>query len=109
MADMNQIIGAAKAKAAEAGEKIKNIDTAAIKDEVRNLDTGVLYTKALDAIAKLDIPGKKQAVIDFIDSPTTAALKEKAYLLKDFLGYVPQYAQSVPTMIKEGFEKLTKK
>lgn len=109
MADVKDLVNVAKAKAAELGEKVKNIDTASIKDEVKNLDTGVLYTKALDAVAKLDIPGKKQAVIDFIDSPTTAALKEKAYLLKDFVGYVPYYAQSVPTMIKEGFQKLTKK
>jgi len=69
---------------------------------------GVLYTKAEDLVAKADIPGKKQAVVDFMDSPTTAALKEKVYLLKDFAGYVPYYAQSVPTMVKEAVAKIKK-
>lgn len=108
MADINKIVDGAKAKAAEVAAKVKSIDKDEVVAEIKGLDMGVLYTKAEDIMAKADIPGKKQAVIDFMDSPTTAALKEKAYLLKDFVGYVPYYAQSVPTMVKEAVAKIKK-
>ena len=105
MADVKKAVGKAKKKAGEVVEKVKKIDKEELKQEIKGLDMGVLYTKAEDVVAKMDIPAKKQAVVDFMDSPATAALKEKVYLVKDFVGYVPYYAQSVPTMIKEALGK----
>ncbi len=108
MASIHVVIDSAKLKAEELAKKVKEFDKDAFVEEVKAIDTGVLLTMAEDAVAKLDVEGKKQAVKDFIDSPTTAALKEKLYLLKDFVGYVPYYAQSVPTMVKEAIEKVKK-
>ena len=87
--------------------KVETIDVDQIKDEIKGLDTGVLYTKAQDAVASLDISGKKQAVIDFIDSPKMEEIKGVLRTVKDFAGFVPNYLQSVPTMVKEalGIEK----
>jgi hypothetical protein len=101
MADINDI----KTKVAE---KIASVDLDAIKDEVKALDMGVLYTKAQDAVAALDIEGKKQAVIDFLDSPEMDKLKGVGRTVKDFCGFVPNYAQSIPGMIKDAMEKISK-
>jgi hypothetical protein len=36
-------------------------------------------------------------------------IKSAGRTVKDFLGYVPNYAQSIPGMVKDGLEKLRKK
>ena len=78
-------------------------------ENLKDLDMGVAYTKLEDAISALDIESKKQKVRDFIDSPKMDELKSAGRTVKDFLGYVPNYAQSIPGMIKDGLEKLKKK
>ena len=92
----------------EVKQKLADIDVDQIKDDIKALDMGVLYTKAQDTVAKLDIPGKKQQVIDFIDSPEMDKLKGIGRTVKDFAGFVPNYAQSVPGMIKDLAEKIKK-
>lgn len=98
MADIKAKIGAAVSK----------IDVAQIKEEVRSLDMGVLYTKMEDTIAHLDLEGKKQALTDFMDGPEMDKLKGVGRTVKDFLGFVPNYAQSIPGMIKDAAEKIKK-
>ena len=78
-------------------------------ENLKDLDMGVAYTKLEDAISALDIESKKQKVRDFIDSPKMDELKSAGRTVKDFLGYVPNYAQSIPGMIKDGIEKFKKK
>jgi hypothetical protein len=73
------------------------------------LDMGVAYTKMEDAISALDLEGKKQQIRDFIDSPKMDEIKSAGRTVRDFLGYVPNYAQSIPGMVKDGLEKLRKK
>ena len=73
------------------------------------LDMGVAYTKMEDAISALDIEGKKQQIRDFIDSPKMDEIKSAGRTVRDFLGYVPNDAQSIPGMVKDGLEKLRKK
>ena len=73
------------------------------------LDMGVAYTKMEDAISTLDLEGKKQQIRDFIDSPKKDEIKSAGRTVRDFLGYVPNYAQSIPGMVKDGLEKLRKK
>lgn len=75
---------------------------------IKELDMGVAYTKFEDAVAALNLDEKKQKVIDFMDSPQMDSLKGTGRTVKDFLGFVPNYAQSVPGMIKDGLEKLKK-
>lgn len=74
-------------------------------EELKDLDVGVALTKAQDFSKKLDLAGKKKAVEDYLDSPAMDPVKSAAITVKDFLGYVPYYAQSVPTMIKEALGK----
>ena len=73
------------------------------------LDMGVAYTKMEDAISALDLEGKKQQIRDFIDSPKMDEIKSAGRTVRDFLGYVPNYAQSIPGMVKDGLENLRKK
>ena len=73
------------------------------------LDMGVAYTKMEDAISALDLEGKKQQIRDFIDSPKMDEIKSAGRTVRDFLGYVPNYALSIPGMVKDGLEKLRKK
>ena len=73
------------------------------------LDMGVAYTKMEDAISTLDLEGKKQQIRDFIDSPKMDEIKSAGRTVRDFLGYVPNYAQSIPGMVKDGLEKLRTK
>lgn len=96
MADYNELLEKAKVAAGKAAEELKGIDA------------GIALTKAQDALAVLDLPGKKQKVLDFLDGPELEKLKGTGRLAKDFLGVVPQYAQSVPGMIKDLAEKLKK-
>lgn len=96
MADYKELLEKAKAAADKAAE------------QVRGIDAGVALTKAQDALASLDLPGKKQKVIDFLDGPEMEKLNGAGRMAKDFLGVVPQYAQSVPGMIKDLAEKLKK-
>lgn len=85
--------------------KVANIDIEEIKEDIKSIDMGVALTKAQDAIATLDIEGKKQQVRDFIDSPEMDKIKGAARVVKDFVGYVPYFVQSVPGMIKDFKEK----
>lgn len=88
-------------------EKLKTAAGKAVED-VKAVDAGVALTKAQDALASLDLPGKKQKVIDFFDGPEIEKLKGAGRMAKDFLGAVPRYAQSVPGMMKDLAEKLKK-
>ena len=93
-------------------EKIKEkVDVAVIKagQTLSELDMGVAYTKMEDVLSSLDIEGKKQQIRDFIDSPKMDEIKSAGRTVRDFLGYVPNYAQSIPGMVKDGLEKLKKK
>ena len=78
-------------------------------EDLKELDVGVAYSKLEDAISAIDIESKKQKVRDFIDSPKMDELKSAGRTVKDFLGYVPNYAQSIPGMIKDSVEKLKNK
>lgn len=75
-------------------------------EDLKELDMGVAYSKFEDVVSVIDIESKKQKVLDFIDSPKMDELKSAGRTVKDFLGYVPNYAQSIPGMIKDGVEKL---
>ena len=93
-------------------EKIKEkVDVAVSKagQTLSELDMGVAYTKMEDVLSSLDIEGKKQQIRDFIDSPKMDEIKSAGRTVRDFLGYVPNYAQSIPGMVKDGLEKLKKK
>lgn len=96
MASYNELLEKAKVAAGKAAESVKA------------LDAGVALTKAQDAVASLDLAGKKQAVIDFIDGPEVEKLKGIGRTVKDFLGVPALYAQSVPGMIRDFAEKLKK-
>lgn len=93
-------------------EKIKETVSTMVSNAgktLSELDMGVALTKMEDALASLDIEGKKQQVRDFIDSPKMDEIKSAGRTVKDFLGYVPNYAQSIPGMVKDGLEKIRKK
>lgn len=75
---------------------------------IKELDMGVAYTKMEDALAAVNLGETKQKVIDFLDSPKMDSIKASCRTVKDFLGFVPNYAQSVPGMIRDGLEKLKK-
>ena len=93
-------------------EKLKEkVGTAVSKagKSLSELDMGVAYTKMEDVLSSLDIEGKKQQIRDFIDSPKMDEIKSAGRTVKDFLGFVPNYAQSIPGMVKDGLEKLRKK
>lgn len=93
------------------GELKEKLNSAVKKvgEDLKELDVGVAYSKLEDAISAIDIESKKQKVRDFIDSPKMDELKSTGRTVKDFLGFVPNYAQSIPGMIKDGVEKLKKK
>ena len=78
-------------------------------EDLKELDVGVAYSKLEDAISAIDIESKKQKIRDFIDSPKMDELKSTGRTVKDFLGFVPNYAQSIPGMIRDGVEKLKNK
>ncbi len=78
-------------------------------EDLKELDVGVAYSKLEDAISAIDIESKKQKIRDFIDSPKRDVLKSAGRTVKDVLGFVPNYAQSIPGMIKDGVEKLKNK
>ena len=103
--DVNKVVENVKVKAAEAKEKVANIDWDNVKEEVKGIDMGVALTKAEDALKKMDIEGKKKAVVDYVKGPKMDKVKGAARTVKDFMGYVPYYAQSVPNMIKEALGK----
>ena len=75
---------------------------------IKELDMGVAYTKMEDALSAVKLGDAKQKIIDFMDSPKMDSIKGTCRTVKDFLGFVPNYAQSVPGMIKDGLEKLKK-
>ena len=97
MADIFEIKEKVCSAAAKAGENLKE------------LHTGVALTKAKDLIGKVDLEGRKQQVEDFLDSPKMDEIRSAGRTLKDFLGYVPSYAQSIPGMVRDGIEKLKSK
>lgn len=88
-------------------EKVGTVVNKAGKS-LSELDMGVAYTKMEDVISSLDIEGKKQQVRDFIDSPKMDEIKSTGRTLRDFLGFVPNYVQSIPGMIRDGIERLKK-
>ena len=79
------------------------------EENLKELDMGVAYSKMEDVISTIDIESKKQKVRDFLDSPKMDELKSAGRTVKDFLGYIPNYAQSIPGMVKDGIEKLKNK
>ena len=96
---------------ADISELKEKLGSAVIKagEDLKELDVGVAYSKLEDAISAIDIESKKQKIRDFIDSPKMDELKSAGRTVKDFLGFVPNYAQSIPGMIKDGVEKLKNK
>ena len=68
---------------------------------------GSAVKKAEENLKELE--SKKQKVRDFLDSPKMDELKSAGRTVKDFLGYIPNYAQSIPGMVKDGIEKLKNK
>lgn len=99
--DISKIVKDAKAKVAD-------IDKDEIVDRIKAIDMGVAYTKMQDVLAKVNIEDKKQAIIDFADSPEMEKIKGVGRTVKDFMGFVPNYVQSVPGMIKDAVEKIKK-
>ena len=97
VADLNRVKEAIGTAVSKAGKSLSE------------LDAGVAYTKLEDAITSLDLEGKKQQVRDFIDSPKMDEIKASGRTVRDFLGFIPSYAQSIPGMIKDGLDKLKKK
>ena len=97
MADIHQFKEQLSNTVAKAGEILKG------------LDAGVAYTKVEDLIHKMDLDGKKQQITDFLDSPKMDEIKASGRTVRDFLGFIPSYAQSIPGMIKDGLDKLKKK
>lgn len=97
MADLEKIKEKADVAVSKAGKTLSE------------LDMGVAYTKMEDALSSLDIEGKKQQIRDFIDSPKMDEIKSAGRTVRDFLGYVPNYAQSIPGMVKDGLEKIKRK
>ena len=61
------------------------------------------------AVELIDIESGKQKIRDFIDSPKMDELKATGRTVRDFLGFVPNYAQSIPGMVRDGVEKLKNK
>ena len=97
MADINQFrekVGSALSQATES---------------IKELDMGVALTKAEDAISGLDLDGKKKQIADFLDSPKMDEIRSAGRTVRDFLGYVPNYVQSIPGMVRDRVEKLRKK
>ena len=94
LADINEIKDKASAVVKKAG------------DDLKELDMGVAYTKLEDVISSIDIEGGKQKIRDFVDSPKMDDLKSVGRTVRDFLGFVPNYAQSVPGMLRDGIEKI---
>ena len=94
MADIKEKVGSALSQATES---------------IKELDMGVALTKAEDAISSLDLEGKKKQIADFLDSPKMDEIKSAGRTVRDFLGYVPNYVQSIPGMVKDRVEKLRKK
>ena len=78
-------------------------------EDPKELDMGVAYTKLEDVISSIDIESGKQKIRDFIDSPKMDELKATGRTVRDFLGFVPNYAQSIPGMVRDGVEKLKNK
>ena len=78
-------------------------------EDLKELDMGVAYTKLEDVISSIDIESGKQKIRDFIDSPKMDELKATGRTVRDFLGFVPNYAQSIPGMVRDGVEKLKNK
>ena len=78
-------------------------------EDLKELDMGVAYTKLEDVISSIDIESNKQKIRDFIDSPKMDELKATGRTVRDFLGFVPNYAQSIPGMVRDGVEKLKNK
>ncbi|MBP5168024.1 MAG: hypothetical protein ILP14_02340 [Oscillospiraceae bacterium] len=97
MSDINELKEKLGSAVKKAGENLKE------------LDMGVAYSKLEEVISAIDIESKKQKVRDFLDSPKMDELKSTGRTVKDFLGFVPNYAQSIPGMIKDGVEKLKNK
>ncbi len=97
VADIHQFKEQLSNTVAKAGESLKG------------LDAGVAYTKVEDLIHKMDLDGKKQQITDFLDSPKMDEIKSSGRTVRDFLGFIPSYAQSIPGMIKDGLDKLKKK
>ena len=96
MADMEELKGKVSSAVLKAGESLKE------------LDAGVAYTKMEDLIAKVDLAGRKKQVEDFLDSPKMDEIRSKGRTVRDFLGFVPSYVQSIPGMVRDGVEKLKK-
>ena len=103
--DINQYVDILKGKAEEVKTKIDSVDWDQLKDEIKGIDMGVAYTKALDAMEQFDVKGKIKSVEDKLDSPEMDKLKGVLRTVKDFMGFVPNYMQSVPNMIKEALGK----
>lgn len=74
-------------------------------EKLKEADMGVALTKAHDVIDKLALDEKKKQIEDLLDSPKMDKIKSVARTTKDFFGFIPYYAQSIPSMIKGALGK----
>lgn len=86
--DFNKITSAAGDFLVKAGTRIKE------------LDMGVALTKAQDIAKDLDLEEKKAKIADLLDDPKAEGFKSAMRTVKDFTGFIPYYAQSIPSMVK---------
>ena len=77
--DMNSV----KAKAAE------------VAAELKNLDMGILVTKATTLASKIDLDGVKKKMNDIMDSPETDKVKGMVRLASGFAAGLPGFVQGV--------------
>lgn len=74
-------------------------------ERLKEADMGTALTKAHDVVDKLALNEKKKQLEDLLDSPKMENVKSAARTAGDFLGYIPYYAQSIPSMIKGALGK----
>lgn len=74
-------------------------------EKLKEADMGTALTKAHDVMDKLALDEKKKQLEDLLDSPKMENVKSAARTAGDFLGYIPYYAQSIPSMIKGALGK----
>ena len=77
--DMNSV----KAKATE------------VAAELKNLDMGILVTKATTLASKIDLDGVKKKMNDIMDSPETDKVKGMVRLASGFAAGLPGFVQGV--------------
>ena len=78
--------------------KAKAADVAA---EIKNLDMGILVTKATTLASKVDLDGVKKKLNDIVDSPETDKVKGAFRLASGFAAGLPGFVQGVVGSFKK--------